>query len=317
MTAPSAAEHPAHLRVALDAMGGDQAPRAAVEGALRALADGVDVLLVGDRVILDPLLDGAAPVRGWVDVVHASERIGMDEDPALALRAKRDASIRVAAQVVADGRAGALVSAGPTGATLAAGLLTLGRLPGVRRPAVAAVLPTPAPAGTVLLDAGASPDAQPDALVAFARMGSAYARTLGVRAPRVGLLNVGAERGKGSTLAREAGAALATANVAGLVGNVEPADVLAGVVDVVVTDGFTGNVFLKTLEACGLDDVTGPGAALLLGCAGPVLVAHGAAGPAQIAAALRTARDVLTAGLMADLRSSLADDAPRQEAPVG
>jgi phosphate acyltransferase len=275
-------------RVALDAMGGDHAPATTVAGALLARDDGVDVVLVGDAERLR-----AEPGGTDLPVVHASEVVAMDEDPALALRSKRDASIRVAAALVADGSADALVSAGSTGATLAAGLLAIGRAPGVRRPAVAAVLPG---TGTVLLDAGASPDVQPDALVAYARMGAAYATVRGVAAPRIGLLNVGAEPGKGNALARAAEELLA--ELEGFVGNVEPAAVLAGAADVVVTDGFTGNVLLKTLEAAaGAGGADGPGAAVLLGCARPVLVAHGDAGPEEIAAALRTAAEVAAGDL--------------------
>jgi phosphate acyltransferase len=297
MHPPSSAEGPAR-RVALDAMGGDDAPAAPVAGALLARADGVDVVLVGDEARLRPLLGEAG--ADDVPVVHAAEVVGMDEDPALALRSKRDASIRVAAALVADGAAAALVSAGSTGATLAAGLLAIGRLPGVRRPAVSAVLP----GGTLLIDAGASPDVQPEALVAYAEMGAAHARVLGRGASRIGLLNVGAEPGKGSALARAAHDALGA--VGGFVGNVEPAAVLAGAVDVVVTDGFTGNVFLKTLEAAGGTGADGPGAAILLGCARPVLVAHGDAGPEEIAAALRTARDVVAGGLCDRVAEALA-----------
>jgi phosphate acyltransferase len=292
MTAPPVAGGP-RPRVALDAMGGDHAPEAAVAGALRVPADEAEIVLVGDEATLRGLLSEAGRPDA-LPIVHAAEVVGMDEDPALALRAKRDSSVRVAAALVAEGRADALLSAGSTGATLAAGLLAVGRLEGVRRPAVAAVLPTRG-AGTVLLDAGASPDVQPEALVAYAHMGSAYAAVRGADAPRIGLLNVGAEAGKGGAFAKAAFAALGA--VDGFAGNVEPDAVLAGAVDVVVTDGFTGNVFLKTLEATGAAGDGGPGAAVLLGCARPVLVAHGAAGAAEVAAALRTAAAVVAAAL--------------------
>jgi phosphate acyltransferase len=306
-------------------MGGDHAPANAVAGALRAEAAGVRVTLVGDEALLRRHLRGAGD-GVEVEVVHAPQVVGMGEDPAIALRSKRAASIRVAAALVAEGRAGALVSAGSTGATLAASLLEIGRLPGVRRPAVGALLPTPLrregqPGGTVLVDAGASPDAQPDALVAYAAMGAAYAAVRGVASPRVGLLNVGAEPGKGSAFAKEAFAALGA--LPEFAGNVEPAGVLAGEVDVVVTDGFTGNVLLKTVEALLQvpDGARGPGAAMLLGCAQPVLVAHGDADPEELAAALETAAQVAAAGVIAELGRRLAPPAragaPDQEVVGG
>lgn len=296
--------------VALDAMGGDDAPASTVAGALLARADGVPVVLVGDEARLRAELRAAG---GMLDVVHAAGAVAMDEDPAIALRGKRDASIRVAAGLVAAGRATALVSAGSTGATLAASLLEIGRLPGVRRPVVGAVLPVAAPGrGTVLVDAGASADVQPEALVSYALMGIAHARVLGTAAPRVGLLNVGAEPGKGSAFAKAAFQALRSGLEAGtshgsFAGNVEPKAVLAGAVDVVVADGFTGNVFLKAVEALGEASgaAAGPGAAVLLGCAGPVLVAHGDAGPPELAAALRTAHEVAAAGFVEQVRAEL------------
>lgn len=282
------------LPVILDAMGGDHAPRAAVRGALRACAEGIDVLLVGEERRLEAELAASGDRR--LSIVHAPEAVAMDEDPAIAMRAKPRASVRVAVAEHAAGRGCAVVSAGSTGATLAAALLGLGRLPGVRRPAVGALLPIRG--GVVLVDAGASTDVQPDVLVSYATMGAAYARALGVDRPRVGLLNVGSEQGKGNALTRSAYALLT--DLEDFAGNVEPDAVLSGVADVVVTDGFTGNVFLKTLEAA---DPTGEssGAAVLLGVAGEVLVAHGASGESDFAAALRTARRVAQSGLARSL----------------
>ncbi len=291
--APGAAPH---VRVALDAMGGDHAPDVTVAGALRAQAEGVDVVLVGDRRRLEPLL---AEAGASLPVVHAAQAVGMGEDPALALRAKRDTSIRRAAALVAGGQASALVSAGSTGATLAAALLEIGRQPGVRRPAIGAELP----GGVVLVDAGANAEVQPEALLAYARMGCAYARARGVTTPRIGLLNVGAEPGRGNALARAAFGLLS--NLDSFAGNVEPDAVLGHRVDVVVTDGFTGNIFLKALEAIA-GPKGGPGAAVLLGCARPVLVAHGAAGPEEVAAALATAAEVVAAGLIESISAELA-----------
>ncbi|HVL99201.1 MAG TPA: hypothetical protein VM324_07915 [Egibacteraceae bacterium] len=294
--------------IALDAMGGDHAPAAAVAGALRAAADGLSVLLVGRRPELAAALERAG-APGGLEIVDAAEVVGNDEDPVIGVRGKPRASIRVAAELVADGRAGALLSAGSTGATLATALLTLGRIGGIRRPAVAAVLPVGGD-GVILLDAGGSADPQPDALAAYARMGVAYAQVRGVREPRVGLLNVGAEAGKGNALAR--GAHELLVGEPAFTGNVEPSEVFAGAVDVVVTDGFTGNVFLKTAEAVArpaqlADDA---GAAVLLGVRGEVLVAHGAAGEAEFAGGLRTAHAVAGAGLSLRVAQRLGDAQP-------
>jgi glycerol-3-phosphate acyltransferase PlsX len=283
-------------------MGGDDAPRVPAAAAGRAVREhGLDVVLVGDAALLNGLADPAVPV------VAASQVVGMDEEGALAVRAKADASIRVAVRLVAEGAAAAALSAGSTGATLAAALLGLGRVPGIRRPAIGAVLPSPGRPGhgTVLVDAGASTDVQPEALLASARMGAAYARLRGVEAPRVGLLNVGTEPGKGNELVKAAGGLLA--GEPGFVGNVEPGAVLAGAVDVVVADGFTGNVFLKTVEALSgpRADYGGPGAAVLLGVAGAVLVAHGAAGVDELVAALRTSAEVAAQSLVPRLAAAL------------
>jgi phosphate acyltransferase len=293
-------------RVALDAMGGDDAPASTVAGALRARADGVEVVLVGDAQRLSAALVRAGQPDA-LEIVHAGEVIAMDDDPALALRSKRDASIRVAADLVASGDAGALVSAGSTGATLAASLFAFGRIRGVRRPAVAAVIPTAGGPGAevILVDAGGTSDVQPEALVTYAHMGSAYARVRGVTSPRVGLVNVGEEPGKGNALAKAAFELLS--EVEGFIGNVEPAVVLGGDVDVAVTDGFTGNVLLKTVEVLRHDpEDPGAGAAVLLGCTGTVLVAHGAATPQELAAALRTARDAAAGNLATRIAERLA-----------
>jgi phosphate acyltransferase len=180
----------------------------------------------------------------------------------------------------------------------------------VRRPAVAAVLPTGAgQRGVILVDAGGTADVQPEGLVTYAHMGRAYARVRGVARPRVGLVNVGAEPGKGNALAKAAFELLSA--VDGFVGNVEPAVVLGGEVDVAVTDGFTGNLLLKTVEALRHDpDDPGAGAAVLLGCTGTVLVAHGAAGPPEIAAALRTASQAAAGDLAGRVAEHLAAGAP-------
>ncbi|MEX0658674.1 MAG: hypothetical protein WD080_06030 [Egibacteraceae bacterium] len=292
--------------IALDAMGGDRAPAELVAGALRARNEyGVQVVLVGREREVARALE-VADDPGGLEIVDAGDVVGNDEDPAVGVRGKPRASIRVAAELVAAGRAGALVSAGSTGATLATALLTLRRLHGVRRPVVAAVLPIGAQ-GVVLVDAGASADPQPEALVAHSRMGVAYAQVRGVPLPRVGLLNMGTEAGKGNAFTRTAHDLLTREPA--FVGNVEPGGVHDGVVDVVVTDGFTGNVFLKTVEAVmpDRDPGAGPGAAILLGVDGAVLVAHGAAREREIAAALRTAAQVAGSGLAQRIEERLAD----------
>lgn len=282
------------LPIALDAMGGDDAPAVTVAGARAARDAGVEVVLVGDRA----RIAAQAGARG-LPIVHAPQSIGMGEDAAVAARQRRHASIRVAAGLVARGEAAAVVSAGSTGATVAGALLELGRLQGVRRPVIAALLPL-GEHGVVLADAGATMDVVPEALQECACMARAYALALGMENPAIGLLNVGTEAGKGNQLAR-AGSRLLTA-VDGFIGNVEPSAALRGDVDVVITDGFTGNVFLKTIEAlvaapAASTRLEPDSAAVLLGVGGVVLVAHGAADAAGIASALRMARDVAGSAL--------------------
>ncbi len=229
--------------VVVDAMGGDHAPTVVAEGLALALAADVDlqVLLVGPEAVVTPLASDRC------EPVIATEVIGMGEHPAAAVRGKKDSSIVVGCRLVKDGRAGGFFSAGSTGACMAAATLVMGRIPGIARPAIAAVIPATA-RPTVLLDVGANADVKADMLVQFASMGAAYARVmLGVTEPSVGLLNIGEEPSKGSALAQEAHALMA-ASVPGFVGNVEGRDVPAGTLDVIVTDGFTGNVTLKVLE---------------------------------------------------------------------
>ncbi len=230
--------------VAVDLMGGDRAPDVVVAGVDAALAadPGLHVLLVGP----EDALAAAAHLERCSPVI-ATEVIAMDEHPANAVRTKKDSSIVVGARLVREGSADGFFSAGNTGACMAAATLVVGRLRGVQRPALAAVIP----AGdhpTVILDVGANADVKPEMLLQFAHMGAAYARiTLGVASPRVGLLNIGEEPTKGSALAQEAYVLLAQ-GLPGFVGNVEGRDVTSGAVDVIVTDGFTGNVTLKVLE---------------------------------------------------------------------
>ena len=234
------------VTVCVDAMGGDHAPDAILGGIAPALDSdpALRVLVTGPEGVVGPF---AAALSGRVDAVATTEVIGMGEHPAQAVRAKRDSSMVVGCRLVRDGRADAFFSAGSTGAAMAAATLVMGRIPGVTRPAIATVLPT---TGTplVLLDAGANADCRAENLLQFGHMGAAYANVvLGVNAPRVALLNIGEEPTKGSLLALEAHGLLAD-TMPGFIGNIEPNHLLDGAADVVVTDGFTGNVVLKLLE---------------------------------------------------------------------
>ncbi len=235
------------MRIAVDALGGDNAPHEVVFGALaaaRRLASD-EVLLVGEPGVLEPLLGDAPPN---VSVKGSGGVVSMEEEPAAALRARPDASVAVAARLVREGEADALFSAGNTGATVAAALLRIGRLPGCRRPAIATVLPFPRP--VLLLDAGATVVCRAQDLLNFAILGGVFAERyfrLEGRA-RVGLINVGEEPGKGDDLARETHRLISSCKGVRFVGNVEGRDIGSGVADVLVTDGFTGNVVLKTAE---------------------------------------------------------------------
>ena len=225
-------------------MGGDRAPDEIVAGAIAAAQAGLPVLLVGQP---DRMGD-----TGGLPVLAAGEVIEMHEDPARAVRTKKDSSLVRAAEAVRDGRASAMVSAGNTGATMASAVFRMGRIRGVARPAIATPIPVPGTTPTVLLDAGANAECSAAWLVQFAQMGAAFTRQrFGVADPRVGLLSIGEEPGKGSPLVKET-FALLDGGAAGpdvrFIGNVEGRDVMSDAVDVVVTDGFTGNVVLKTLE---------------------------------------------------------------------
>ena len=230
-------------------MGGDEAPASIIDGALVAARHlQVGLLLVGRRDLIERQLS-RHPRVSWldIDIQDTSERIEMEEPAAAALRRKPRASIRVAADAVVEGRAQALFSAGHTGASVMAAHAAFGRLPGVDRPALATIIPTRSQPA-VLLDSGATLECRPHHLVQFAIMGVAYARVaLGCRTPRVGLLSVGAEESKGNDLTREAHRLLKVAPV-NFVGNVEGPDVFAGHADVIVCDGFTGNITLKVSE---------------------------------------------------------------------
>jgi glycerol-3-phosphate acyltransferase PlsX len=234
------------ITVAVDAVGGDFAPDEVLGGVAAALAAdaALRVMLLGPSDVVTPF---ASAHGDRISAIPTTEIISMDEHPATAVRSKKDSSIAVGARLVRERTADAFFSAGSTGAVMAAATLMMGRIKGVHRPAIAAVLPT-AGLPTVFLDVGANADCKPEHLLQFALMGRAYASTvLGVVSPRVALLNIGEEPTKGSLLAQESHAMMAQ-DVAGFIGNLEGRDVLAGVADVIVTDGFTGNVALKLLE---------------------------------------------------------------------
>ena len=299
-------------------MGGDFAPAEAVAGAIDASKRDVDVVLVGEAEALERELANH-DVR--LPIVHASEVIGMGDDPSKALREKPGASVVVAARLVAEGSASGFVSAGSTGASLAAAVIVIGRVKGVSRPAIASIIPTPG-SPTLLVDAGANPDVKPFHLVQFAVMGSvATSVLLGTESPRVGLLSNGEEKGKGRDLEKATYDMLESAPI-NFVGNVEGRDVATDKVDVIVTDGFTGNVFVKTMEGTvdvlaqftaeevsSLDpkvqeavatvlrrierrlDYETYGGAQLLGVKGVVVIAHGSSTRTSIANALEVARD--------------------------
>lgn len=240
------------MRIAIDAMGGDHAPKAPVHAGCEFAEKypGVDVIFVGRQAEVEGAFPAAVPSN--VRVEHAETVISGDDEPVRAVRRNRESSLVKAAEMVRDGRADAMLSAGNTGALVAAGLLVVGRVEGIERPALAPVLPTFDGRGVLLLDAGATVDASAQNILQFAHMGSIYSRdVLGVEAPRVGLLNIGTEETKGNQVTKEAYALLA-ASALNFVGNVEARDILDGSCNVVACDGFIGNIVLKTIEGVGL-----------------------------------------------------------------
>jgi glycerol-3-phosphate acyltransferase PlsX len=244
-------------KVVLDAMGSDHAPHAVIEGALAAARDlGVKVILVGQPEKLEPELKRC----GWrgdgdrgIELVEAAEVIGMGEPVMASVRRKKKSSLRIGTRLVTDGKADGFVSAGNTGAAMATAKMVIGMLPGVDRPALAALIPTKSNKPTLLLDVGANSECKPHHLVQFAIMGDAYSRAvLGTIGPVVGLMSIGEEEAKGNDLTKEAFPLLREMSSLNFMGNVEGRDVFSGAVDVIVTDGFTGNVMLKLSE--GLTD---------------------------------------------------------------
>jgi glycerol-3-phosphate acyltransferase PlsX len=336
-----AADGPPGTVIAVDAMGGDHAPGEVVAGAAMAARPGLTVLLTGKPSQLRPLLAAAHPA-GPVTIVSADDWIAMDEG-ALASRRRPRSSVAVACQLVHRGQAAAVVSAGSTGGIVSTARLRLRSLPGVTRPGLAVLLPT-RPRPTVLVDAGAIADPKPEMLLQFAHLGVAYAQTAcGISAPRVGLLSIGAEPGKGNKLTRRAHELLSAAPPHGslpleFAGNIEGGDLLTGKADVIVTDGFTGNVALKTIEGAAAFaagqfqsalsasrparlgalfqrrslrelrarmDSESYGGAALLGLEGTVVIAHGASTAKGVAAACRLAADLAEGQITEKIRERL------------
>jgi len=316
------------VRIAIDAMGGDNAPGEIVAGALRAREElGVDILLVGDPQQIEAALPPKTNL-GQMEIVTAQEAIAMDEEPLNAVRRKRNASINVAMDLVKQQQADAVFSAGHSGAAMASALLRLGRLPGVDRPAIGTVFPTIVAGKPVLvLDVGANVDCRPKFLEQFAVMGSAYSQyVLGTNEPKVGLLNIGEEDSKGNDAAVRAHQLLRENSQINFIGNAEGRDVLSGRFDVIVCDGFVGNVLLKFAEAVGevilqilreelpqglhgqigsallkpnlkrikqRMDHAEHGGALLLGVAGVCLIGHGSSQAPSIFNAIRMAKEAV------------------------
>jgi len=324
------------VTVVVDAQGGDRAPSEILSGVVLALKADPDlqVIVTGEADIVGPFAAGHDRVEGF----PTTQVIEMDEHPANAVRSKKDSSIVVGCRLVKEGRADAFFSAGSTGGAMAAATLVMGRIKGVARPAIATVVPTAGPPA-VMLDVGANADCKPEHLLQFAHMGSAYATVvLDVAEPRIALLNIGEEPSKGSVLAQESHALMVEA-LPGFIGNIEGRDVLAGVTDVIVTDGFTGNVSLKLLEGTSkillgqvkdamtssaintmaaavlkpslsrLKERLDPdtyGGAPLLGVAGVCIIGHGSSNARAVANAVRVAAQAVRGDLTERIAAAVA-----------
>src|SRR5437868_6786595 len=327
--------------IALDAMGSDRAPKPEVEGAIQAARRfGIHVKLVGPEEMLRAEMSRHPFARSLpISVVHASEVIRMEDKAVQAVRAKRDSSMRVGLRLVRDGEAGAFISAGNTGAAMATAKMVLGGLPGVDRPALVAIIPTATGTVSTLLDVGANVDCKPQNLEQFAVMGDIYFRSMfGTERPRIALLSIGAEEGKGNELTREAFELLKQLPL-NFVGNVEGRDIYNGEVDVIVSDGFVGNVALKTSEgvvnlvraalkealretitrqvgyllsrSAFTDfkkrlDHTEYGGAPLLGLKGVCIITHGSSNANAIKNAIRVAAEFAESNANAEIEKALA-----------
>lgn len=238
------------MKIAIDAMGGDYAPQEMVKGALLAIENekNIELILVGDEEKINRELENLSADKNKFRIIHATEVIGFDEQPTVAIRKKKNSSIVVGLNLVKNKEADAFVSAGSTGALLAGGLFILGRIKGVSRPALTVFIPTPK-GNPMLLDVGANSDLKAKSLREFAIMGALYAeKIVGKKNPKVALLNNGSEEGKGSELTKEAYKMIASQSEINFIGNIEGRDIPEATADVIVTDGFTGNVYIKTAE---------------------------------------------------------------------
>jgi len=336
------------MKIAVDAAGGDYAPHEMVKGAIKAVQEfGVEVVLVGRQNVLRKLAE-KSPVDSRMTIVDATQVIDFDEHPMKALQEKTDSSIVVGIDLLRNGEVQAFVSAGNTGAVVGGALLTLGKLAGVSRPAIGCFLDAIPSHPALLVDAGANADCRPEHLLEFARLGSIYSKNiLGIASPRVGLLCNGAEEGKGNRLAQETYPLLKAAPGINFVGNIEGHDIVKKTADVIVTDGFTGNIVLKTIEGyqdnylvsvrqigrvfssasrlrgrellkeIGLTawvkkmDYTEYGGACLLGVNGSVIIAHGRSQARAIKNAIGLAIETVKRGVMEKFREERYEQAGR------
>ncbi|MCQ2565526.1 MAG: phosphate acyltransferase PlsX [Clostridia bacterium] len=314
------------MKIILDAMGGDNAPLAIVKGAVQAARSQDDeIVLVGPKQELTEILEsvGTSGLVGKISIFPASQVISNDEAPVKAVKTKTDSSVVVGANIVRDGLGDVLLSAGSTGALLAAGFMVIGRLKGISRPAICSIYPILGKQPSLLADAGANSDCKPANLLDFAFMGSAYMeKVLGRENPTVGLVNIGTESKKGNALAQKSYELLEKSGL-NFIGNVEARDIPRGVCDVIVADGFTGNVILKLTEGMGIGtlrylqsnleaegamkalgslkkefDYSEYGGAPILGLAKPVMKMHGSSDEKSVASAIRVAADFARGGVI-------------------
>lgn len=321
-------------RIAIDAMGGDHAPKAIIEGVNQALADfsDIEIVLYGDEEAIKPHLTATERVT----IVHTTQKINSDDEPAKAIRQKKEASMVLAARAVKEGQADAVLSAGNTGALLAAGLFVVGRIKGIDRPGLLSTLPTTDGQGFDMLDLGANAENTPQHLHQYAILGSFYAKFVrNIEHPRIGLLNNGTEGSKGDPLRKETYELLANDERLNFVGNIEARDLMAGVADVVVADGFTGNAVLKTMEGTAMAivdqlktaltsgglktklgallvkdslsgmkdslDYSSAGGAVLFGVKAPVIKAHGSSDSKAIYYTIKQIRKMLETQVVEEL----------------
>lgn len=339
------------MRIAVDAMGGDNAPKAVVLGGLKAAAERKDVTIMfyGDEEAIKAEIEGTTPEN--VEIIHAADKILSEDDPVRAVRTKRESSMVMAARAVRNGEADALISAGNTGALLTAGLLVVGRMKGVERPALMAALPNLANIGdsVLLIDCGANAESKASYLNQYAVMATAYARwVLKKAAPSVGLLNNGTEENKGNDLTKEAFGLLKANDQINFTGNIESREILNGVSDIVVADGFTGNAVLKSVEGTaaavmklvkqaimdgGISaklggllikgslkelmtkiDLDQAGGGILFGVKAPVLKAHGSSNATSVFHTILQAATIVESGIIAELATTFEKEMPVKKA---